>query len=102
MCFSFRTTYVCQESNLKDIEDVHYLRLYMKWKIFCINNEVEGTQNQVLDIFFLLKNFLLLLFRPGMHYIIFILVFNGNSYYRFGRIEYLHNQGMVQQKPFIW
>ena len=41
---------------LKDIEDVHYLRLYKKDKVFCTNDEPEGTQNQVLDIFSLLKN----------------------------------------------
>ena len=41
---------------LKDIEDVHYLRLYKKGKIFCVNDVLEGAQNQVLDIFSLLKN----------------------------------------------
>ena len=41
---------------LKDIEDVHYLRLYKKGKIFCVNDVFEGAQNQVLDIFSLLKN----------------------------------------------
>ena len=40
----------------KCIDDVHYLRHYKKGKVICTNDEPEGTQNQVLDIFPLLKN----------------------------------------------
>ena len=40
----------------RDIEEVHYLKLYKKDKVFCTKDEPEWTQNQVPDIFSLSKN----------------------------------------------
>ena len=40
----------------EDIEDVNYLRLYKEGKVFCTNDETEGTENKLLDVFSLLKN----------------------------------------------
>ena len=80
--------YVWQESNQKDIEDSLHLRFYCK--IFCTNDELEWTQNQVVDILSHSKNPYLLLLRPDARYIEMILVFHS-----FGRIEYLHNEGVV-------
>ena len=80
--------------NLKRYWGCPLLRLYKKGKLFCTNDVLEGTQNQVLDIFSLSKNPWL----PDTRYIELILVFHEKSCHWFDRIEYLHNQGVVYQK----
>ena len=56
------------------------------------NDELKGTQNQVLDISSLSKNHEFLLVRPDTRYIELMLDFYGKSYHRLGRIENLHNK----------
>ena len=110
--------------NLKKYWDAHYLRLSK-----VVKYSVQGrTRSDLKPSYWYILFFeeLLLAFQnPWRHnlvnkqiqytycpillvktshacYIELILVFHGKSYYGFGCIEYLHNQGVVYQRLSMW
>ena len=71
------------------LELPYYYCLIVKKTTFSVPTmNWKGTQFQVLDISSLSKNPQLLLLKPDTCYIEIILVFHGNSYYRFDHKEY--------------